>query len=103
MHKEAPRNKDQFIFTKKHLKAKVGEEKELISQLKNQNEEFKSYETISEAREKKRERERERERERKRERKIARERERERKESSGRKEETKGSPCQFPTSSLIRN
>ena len=61
-----------------------------MSQPKSQNEEFKSDhdQTISEAREKERERERERERE------I--------KESSGRKEETKGSPCLFQTTSLIR-
>ena len=47
-----------------------------MSQPKSQNEEFKSDQTISEAVE--------------------------RKESSGRKEETKGSPCLFPTTSLIR-
>ena len=47
-------------------------------------------------------RKKEREREKEREIERERERERERDESSGRKEETKGSPCQFPTTSLIR-
>ena len=58
-----------------------------MSQRKNQlqNEEFKFDQTISEEKERERERERERESE---------------KESSERKEETKGSSCQFPTTSL---
>ena len=74
MHKEAPRNKDQFIVTKKHLKAKVGEENECPSpKTKNSN--------LSTKRQVKRKRKREREREREREggggeRRAARERKR---------------------------
>ena len=102
MQKEAPRNKDQFIFTKKHVKAKVGEEKECPNP-RTKNEEFKSDQTTSEATEnRERGRERERERERKREREKRATGERERNESKGRKEEIKGSPSQLPTTSLIR-
>ena len=103
MQKEAPRNKDQFIFTKKHVKAKVGEEKECPNprtKTRNSNP-IKRQVKLQRKREREGEREREREGERKRERKKE-QRERERNESKGIKEEIKGSPSQLPTTSLIR-